>query len=161
MTHDDLPAGSGAGGPARYEAWARFAAQALTLRPFPPDVRRTSVEEVLLKELSPISGGELHGAPAFLEGSLPSRFWDAASSLAYALSLPAWLDGRGPEDRFVVGGEEGPRGLILRGLYGPPGGDRSFVISETLEELACSDREGLRRLWRKISSEIPPTSPDE
>ena len=60
----------------------------------------------------------------------------------------------------MVGGEEGPRGLILRGRYGPPD-DRSFVICETLEELACSDREGLTRLWHKIASEIPRTSPDE
>ncbi len=109
---------------------------------------------MLLEQLAPVPGGELQGAPAFLDGSLPSYFWGAISSLAYALCLPAWPQSAA-EDRPLVGGEEGPNGLVVRIYYGSPAYDRSFVLCEALEDLARTDREGLWRLWRKIDSSVP------
>jgi hypothetical protein len=143
-----------------YDAWARSAALALTLRPLPAETPLGHVEDVLLEQLAPIAGGELRGAPAYLEASLPSHFWRAISSLGYALLLPAWPE-TANEDRPLVGGEERAGGLVLHVYYGPPAYDRSFVLCDSLEELTCTDRESLRRLWRRLASAVPRTPQDE
>lgn len=145
---------------ARYEAWARSAAIALTMRPAAIEAPLERLEDMLLEQLAPIAGGELQGAPAYLEGSLPSRLWRAVSSLAYGLFLPVWPRPAN-EDRPLVGGEERPDGLILRIYHGPPTYDRSFVLCDAVEELACTDRAGLRHLWRKLEASIPQTPPDD
>ena len=125
------------------------------MRAFPPSLPLEGVEDAILEQLRPALQGETRGVPAYPEGSLPSNFWEAISSLAYALYLPA-LATAGGGVCFVVAGEEGPRGLVLRGHYGPPGHGHSFLVCEALEDLACDDREALRRLHRDIVCRVRP-----